>query len=73
MALWFELLVIKILKQTVGLVCLLGVLLGVFVELYGCRPVMLFGGAILAVAFFISAFATNVYFLYFSYAALGGK
>ena len=56
-----------------GPVYLPGVLTGSFVELYGCRPVMLVGGAVMAAAFFISAFVPNVDCLYFVYGVFGGK
>lgn len=51
---------------------LVGPLAGALTSVYGCRKVSVVGSIITAVGFIISIFATDVYYLYFSFGILGG-
>ena len=47
--------------------------MSVFVDKFGCRPVMVAGALIMTAGFFISSFAVNVPMLYVTYGLLMGK
>lgn len=55
-----------------GVMYLVGPLAGALSDIYGCRVVVVAGAVISSVGFIISAFATSVPYLYFSYGLLGG-
>lgn len=51
----------------------LGPLAGALTSVYGCKKVSVTGSILTAFGFILSIFATDVYYLYFSFGILGGE
>lgn len=51
----------------------LGPLAGALTSVYGCKKVTVTGSILTAFGFILSIFATDVYYLYFSFGILGGE
>lgn len=52
---------------------ILGIVTSAPIEVYGCRPVTILGGLLMAAGFITSAFAPNITVLYLTYGVVGGK
>ncbi|XP_022251797.1 monocarboxylate transporter 12-like isoform X2 [Limulus polyphemus] len=55
-----------------GTYLIVGPLVSALANTYGCRPVIIMGSIIAAIGFVLSAFATDIVFLFVTYGILGG-
>ncbi|MBN3296708.1 MOT14 protein, partial [Amia calva] len=57
---------------TIGITLIVGPIIGLFVSTFGCRKTTIIGGLVTALGWILSAYATNVYYLFMSFGLIAG-